>query len=242
MTAFSRVSGADRAPSVPPATLARTEFLDLDAPEVAAFVARHAGPAAASPREQAVALFYAVRDRLHYEIYNADFAAEDMRASAILRKGAGLCIHKSIVYATALRRLGIPARLWFTDVQNHLCSDQLAALMGGRVFHYHCLVSLNLDGRWLRATPVFNKRLCQMFRMRPLEFDGESDCVHHPFDEGGRQHMEILHDHGEFDDLPHAMILSGLRQKHASLFATPTRFQSGSLRRDAMQSANPVGS
>ncbi|WP_149141608.1 transglutaminase-like domain-containing protein [Gemmobacter caeruleus] len=215
-------------------TLARTEFFDFDTPEMSRFVARSLAGSGDSQREQAVALFYAVRDGLLYEIYNADFAPEDMRSSAILRKGAGLCIHKSIVYASALRSIGIPARLWFTDVRNHLCSDQLARLMGDKTFHYHCLVSLNLDGRWIKATPVFNKRLCQLFRMRPLDFDGQSDCVHHPFDDEGRQHMEVLRDHGEFDDLPHDMILSGLRQKHASLFATPTKFQSGSLRRDAM--------
>lgn len=216
-----------------PQSLAKTEFFDLEAPEVERFVARSTALSGADKRQQAVDLFYAVRDGLMYEIYNADFAREEMRASAILRKGAGLCIHKSIVYATALRSLGIPARLWLTDVRNHLCSEQLAALMGDRTFHYHCLVSLWLDGRWIRATPVFNKRLCQMFRMRPLDFDGQTDCVHHPFDEAGRHHMEVLHDHGEFDDLPHEMILTGLRRKHAGLFATPTKFQSGSLRRDA---------
>jgi hypothetical protein len=213
--------------------LSETGFLDFSTAEVVDFVKCHTADMAPDKRAQAVALFYAVRDRLNYEIYNADFAADDMRASAVLRKGAGLCIHKSVVYAAALRSIGIPARLWLTDVRNHLCSDQLAQLMGDRIFHYHCLVSLQLNGTWLRATPVFNKRLCQLFKMKPLDFDGEADCVHHPYDESGRQHMEVLHDHGEFDDLPYAMILQGMRSKHGSLFASPTKFHAGSLRRDA---------
>lgn len=218
-------------------TLAETEFFDLSADAVARFVARHAGDPEASPRDRAVALFYAVRDRLHYEIYNADFDPGAMRASSILRKGSGLCIHKSIVYATALRRIGIPSRLWFTDVRNHLCSDQLAQMMGGRVFHYHCLVSLKLDDRWIRATPVFNERLCQLFRMKPLNFNGRADCVNHPYDEDGQRHMEVLRDHGEFDDLPHRMVLDGLHRTHGRMFMNATRFHSGSLRRDAALAA-----
>jgi transglutaminase-like putative cysteine protease len=211
--------------------LTETQFLDFNSAEVAEFVAKHAGTG--DQKDRAVRLFYAVRDRIHYEIYNADLSASGMRASAILSRGSGLCIHKSVVYAATLRRIGIPARLWFTDVQNHLCSERLAQIMGGRVFHYHCLVSLKLGDRWLRATPVFNRRLCQLYRMTPLDFDGESDCVHHPFDESGQKNMEILKDHGEFDDLPHGMILAGLRRTHGALFASPTRFRAGSLARDA---------
>lgn len=218
-------------------TLAETPFLDLSSDQVAQFVERHAGPDADSRRERAVRLFYAVRDRLNYEIYNADFAPDALRASAILTKGSGLCIHKSVVYATVLRRIGVPSRLWLTDVRNHLCSDRLAEIMGGRVFHYHCLVSLRLDGRWIRATPVFNERLCRLYRMAPLDFDGVNDCVHHPYDESGRQHMEVLRDHGEFDDLPHAMILEGLHRTHGQMFATAAKFRSGSLRRDATLAA-----
>jgi Transglutaminase-like superfamily len=217
--------------------LAETEFFDFTSPDVRRFVAVHTADVGPGKKEQAIALFYAVRDRLHYEIYNADFAPKDMRASAVLQKGAGLCIHKSVVYAATLRSIGVPARLWLTDVRNHLCSDQLAKLMGDRTFHYHCLVSLQLDNKWVRATPVFNKRLCQLFNMAPLDFDGESDCVHHPFDDTGLQHMELIRDHGEFEDLPYAMVLAGLRDKHASLFASPTKFHSGSLRRDAKLSS-----
>lgn len=215
------------------ATLAETSFLDFSSPEVAEFVAIHAGQTEGGKRQQAVNLFYAVRDGLFYEIYNAEFAREAMAASAILRKGSGLCIHKSIVYAAVLRKIDIPSRLWFVDVKNHLCSERLARMMGDRAFHYHCLVSLKLDERWIRATPVFNKRLCQLFKMKPLEFDGHHDCVQHPYDEDGRKYMELLRDHGEFDDLPHEMILKGLREKHGSLFATETRFHAGSLVRDS---------
>ncbi|NUB45440.1 transglutaminase family protein [Fertoebacter nigrum] len=209
--------------------LAQTEFLNFADPVVADFARKALANSGDDPRQKAVDLFYAVRDGLFYEIYNADFARPAMKASAILRRRSGLCIHKSIVYAALLRREGIPARLWVTDVQNHLCSPQLAKLMGTKVFHYHVLVSLQLDGRWIKATPVFNERLCQLYGMTALEFDGVQDCVHHAFDTTGRAYMEITHEHGEFDDLPYDMILDGLREKHGAMFKTETKFKSGSL-------------
>ncbi|WP_349360667.1 transglutaminase family protein [Stappia sp.] len=219
------------------ATLSETSFLDYCAPEITRFLDKHLKDTAADKRAQAVTLYYAVRDKLFYEIYDADFSEEGLTASAILRKGSGLCIHKSIVYAALLRRIGVPSRLWFTDVRNHLCSERLTRLMGDSVFHYHCLVSMELDGDWIKATPVFNKRLCQLFRMTPLEFDGYEDSLHHPFDENGHVYMEILKDHGEFDDVPHMMILNGMREKHGELFATATRFLSGALKQDALVGA-----
>ncbi|WP_168798030.1 transglutaminase-like domain-containing protein [Pacificoceanicola onchidii] len=212
-----------------PATLARTDFLDFDHPGVAAFFDKATRNSGDDPKKIAVDLFYAVRDGLFYEIYNADFSEEAMKASAILKRRSGLCIHKSVVYTALLRRAGIPARLWITDVKNHLCSPQLAQLMGTKVFHYHVLVSLFLNGHWIKATPVFNARLCQLYGMTPLDFDGENDCVHHAFDTTGRAYMEIMHDHGQYDDLPHEMILDGLREKHAPMFLTDTKFKSGSL-------------
>lgn len=212
--------------------LAETEFFDLSSLEVTEFIDKHLKAPSTDKRQQAVELFYAVRDSLFYEIYSADFSREEMKASAIIKKKSGLCIHKSIVYVTLLRHIGIPARLWFTDVKNHLCSPQLENMMGGNVFHYHCLVSLQLDGKWLKATPVFNGRLCQLYKMTPLEFDGYNDCVQHAYDDAGQQYMEILNDHGEFDDLPHTFLLNGMRAKHATLFASKTKFKSGSLLKD----------
>ncbi len=220
---------ASSAPPTDSSTLAVTEFFDHDSPAVAKFVDSALSETATTQRAQAVELFYAVRDGLFYEIYNADFARPAMKASAILKRRSGLCIHKSIVYAAALRHIGIPSMLWFTDVKNHLCSPKLEAMMGTQIFHYHALVKLKLDGQWRKATPVFNARLCQLYGMTPLEFDGIQDCVHHAHDTEGRAFMEIMHDHGDFSDLPYDLLLNGLREKHGSLFKTETRFKSGSL-------------
>src|SRR6266480_1619686 len=137
-----------------------TEFMDYGSQEVQDFVRRAIGDGEAGATAKAVALYYAVRDGIRYELYGADLSREGLRASEILRSGSGMCIHKSILYAAALRAVGIPSRLVLTEVRNHLTSDRLRGLVGGDVFHYHCLTSGNLEGRWVKATPAFNKLLC----------------------------------------------------------------------------------
>ncbi|HVK24123.1 MAG TPA: transglutaminase-like domain-containing protein [Actinokineospora sp.] len=208
--------------------LRATEFLDHESAEVRALVDRVTDPAM-SPVAQAVALYYAVRDRLRYEVYGADLSRGGLRASTVLRTGSGMCLHKSVVYAAALRAVGVPSRLVLTDVRNHLASDRLRALVGGDMFTYHCLVSVHLDGQWIKATPVFNKTLCRLYRMAPLEFDGTGDSLYHPFDEQGRQQMEFVRTHGEFPDLPYERVIAGLRAAHPKLFDEPHKFAAGSL-------------
>ncbi len=212
--------------------LSATEFLDHTSPEVLGLVERVV-PDGASPNEAAVKLYYHVRDRLLYEVYGADLSRTGFRASATLRTGSGMCIHKSIVYAAALRAVGVPSRLVLTDVRNHLASPRLRELVGGDVFTFHCLTSVYLDGNWVRATPVFNRTLCRLFKMAPLEFTGTADSMYHPYDDDGRAHMEFLKFHGDFDDLPYDMVIDGLRSAHPRLFATEDTFSAGSLVADA---------
>lgn len=218
--------------------LAATEFIDHDSPEVRAFV-RDAVPASATtPTAQAVALYYSVRDGIRYEVYGADLSREGLRASQVATTGSGMCLHKSVLYAAGLRSLGIPARLVLTDVRNHLTSDRLKQLIGGDVFHQHGLTAVHLEGRWVKATPVFNRTLCRLYRMAPLEFDGTADSLLHPFDEQGRQQMEFLRFHGEFDDLPYEWVIADLRAAHPGLFeGEGPRFAGGSLVRDAHDTA-----
>jgi transglutaminase-like putative cysteine protease len=213
--------------------LRATEFLDHTSVEVQDFVTRTA-PASSSPVEAAVALYRAVRDGIHYEVYGADLSRSGLRASTVLRRGSGMCLHKSIVYAAALRAVGVPARLVLTDVRNHLASPRLREFIGGDVFRYHCLVSVHLNGRWVKATPVFNKLLCRLYRIEPLEFDGSADSIYHPYNLHGQRHMEFLRFHGEFTDLPYDLVLDGLRAAHPRIFAGPeTSFVAGSLITDA---------
>ncbi|MFF3764538.1 transglutaminase family protein [Streptomyces sp. NPDC001922] len=221
-------------------SLSSTAFLDHDSPEIRRFVEDVLPDGGQDPRDRAVKLYYAVRDRIRYEIYGADLSREGLTASQVLKAGKGMCLHKSVLYVSALRAVDIPARIVLTDVRNHLSSEAVREFIGGEVFHYHALTSLHL-GRWIRATPVFNRLLCRLYGISPLEFDGRGDSLHHPYDENGRAHMEFLQEHGEFDDLPYDQVLDGLRREHPGIFTGPAaaRFVPGSLEADARTAPAP---
>jgi transglutaminase-like putative cysteine protease len=217
-------------------TTTATEFLDYDHPVVSDFVAKALGETGeATDIEKAVKLYYAVRDGILYDVYDADLSRAGLTASAILSRGRGFCVHKSIVYAAAVRSAGIPSRIVYGDVRNHLASPRLRELVGGDIFRFHSLASVRLDGRWVKATPVFNKLLCRLYGMTPLEFDGRSDSLYHPFDAQGRQHMEFLKFHGDFDDVPYDLVVGGIREAHPKLFASSTKTATGSLVTEAVE-------
>jgi transglutaminase-like putative cysteine protease len=178
-----------------------TAFIDADHPRVRE-LAETAAAGAADPVEKAVRLYYAVRDGLRYDPYGIDFSDAGITASAVIARGKGYCVAKATVLAAGARALGIPSRLGFADVRNHLATPRLREQMGTDVFYYHGYTDLHLDGRWVKATPAFNVELCQRFGVKPLEFDGREDSIFHPLDAEGRQHMEYLHDRGTRDDVP----------------------------------------
>jgi transglutaminase-like putative cysteine protease len=214
-----------------PELLAPTEFLDHDCATVREFVdaALGADRAGLDPVQRAIRLYYAVRDGLRYEVYQSDLSRSSMRASVIIERGYGFCIHKSLVYAAAVRAAGIPSRLVFGDVRNHLASPRLRELVGGDLFRFHSLAQVHVGGRWVKSTPVFNKTLCRLYRITPLDFDGREDSVYHPYDELGRKHMEFIHWHGEFDDFPYELVVDGIRTAHPRLFDGGLSTTAGSL-------------
>ena len=217
-----------------------TDFLDHESSTVREFVATALPERQElSDIEQACALYYAVRDGIRYEVYGADLSRTGLQASSVITAGTGFCVHKSIVYAAALRSVGIPSRIVYGDVRNHLASPRLRELVGGDVFRFHSLTSVYLDGKWVKATPVFNKLLCRLYKISPLDFDGRSDSLYHPYDEQGRRHMEFLHMHGEFDDVPYDMVIDGIRQAHPKLFASSAHHKTaaGSLAAEAEPTA-----
>lgn len=206
-----------------------TEHIDHESPVVRAFVDKTLAGKDHDQVSAAVALYYACRDELRYEVYGNDLSREGMKASVIIERGFGFCIHKSLAYAATLRAIGVPSRVVYGDVRNHLASPRLRELVGGDVFRFHSLTQVYLNGRWLKSTPVFTKMLCKLYKIKPLDFDGHSDAVYHPFDEEGRQHMEFLYWHGEFDDFPYDLVVGGIKENHPLLFANNTTTATGSL-------------
>ena len=202
-----------------PAHLSATALIDSDAPAVAAFAAHHAR--GADDRERAVALYLAVRDGFRYDPYRIDLTPQGMAASSVLRHGYGWCVPKATLLTAVCRAAGIPARMGFADVRNHLSTERMRETMQTDLFIWHGYTDIWLDGQWLKATPAFNIELCERFGLLPLEFDGRADSIYHPFDQSGQRHMEYVHHRGTYDDLPLAHIVTDFRTVYGPWMTEP---------------------
>jgi transglutaminase-like putative cysteine protease len=187
-------------------TLAPTPLIDSDHPTVVEFARRHAH--GTTDIERAVALYYAVRDGFRYDPYRINLMPQGMRASTVIANGYGWCVPKATLLAAVCRAAGIPARVGFADVRNHLSTERMRQVMGTDLFYWHGFAELRLAGRWLKATPAFNVELCDRFGLLPLEFNGLEDSIYHPFDRQGHRHMEYVAQRGSFDEVPLAVIVA----------------------------------
>jgi transglutaminase-like putative cysteine protease len=197
--------------------LASAAYIDSDAPSVEAFAQKAAG-SIADPREKALALYKAVRDGIVYDPY-IDFGDPDFyRASSVLACGRTFCVGKAALLAAAARASGIPARVGYADVKNHMTSRRLYELMKTDEFIWHSYAELHLNGRWVKATPAFDLALCDKVGLKPLDFDGETDSLFHEFDRAGRRHMEYLRDRGTYADVPFDLLMIEFKAYYPQLF------------------------
>lgn len=201
-------------PAANPAYLNPTWFIDSDHPEVVAYAERVCA-GAADNKERAVRLFYAIRDDIRYNPYAMVEDPAHLKASTVLAAGEGYCVPKAVLMAAAARVVGIPSRLGFADVTNHLTTEKLSSLMDDPRFLYHGYAEIWLGGRWLKVTPTFNLALCERFGVKSMEFDGESDALLQEFDQAGNKHMEYLFDHGSYDDIPYDELMGAWRASYS---------------------------
>jgi len=203
-----------------------TALLDADHAQIQQFT-RAAVGASGTDRERAVALFYAVRDAVHYDPYTCALDAETLRASRILETGRSYCVGKAVLLAACGRAAGLATRLGFADVRNHLATPKLLKLMGTDVFHYHGFTEFWLEGRWVKATPAFNLSLCERFGVKPLDWDGAQDAVFHEFSRGGARHMEYLAYHEPAADVPIDRLFAAYRRHYPLLMQATTSAAAG---------------
>lgn len=196
-----------------------TWFIDSDSSEVAGFVQRALTAGAVDLDDQrgvAVALFLAVRDGIRYNPYDISVDPAVFRASTIAISESNWCVPKAVLYTAALRHAGIPARLAFADVLNHLTSEKLTEAMGTDLFAWHGFTEVYLGGEWFKVSTAFNIELCERFGVKVLDFDGTSDALMHPFDEVGHRHMEYVLQRGSFQDLPLDEIIATYTEVYAN--------------------------
>ena len=202
-----------------PADLAAPETFDHDDPAVAAWAAEVVGETA-DPAERARLLFADVRDRIRYNPHVLDLDRDAFTASAVLASdGGNWCVPKAILLTAGARAAGVPARIGFADVRNHLSTERLRERMGTDLFVYHGYVALHVGGAWRKVSPAFNAELCARFGVPPLEFDGRSDALLHAYDGAGRRHMEYVADHGTFDDVPFDAMLAAFEATYNGAYS-----------------------
>jgi transglutaminase-like putative cysteine protease len=190
-----------------------TNIIDSDHPEIREYAHRVAGKYK-DAREKAVKLFYAVRDGIWYDPYCPFYLPEHYRASNVLRAGRGYCVCKAGLLCALARAVHIPSRVGFADVRNHLTTRQLMEFMGTDLFVYHGYTELFLDGKWVTATPAFNRELCEKHKVAPLEFDGRNDALLQPYNMEQKQFMEYVAYHGTYADIPVATIVAAWEEAY----------------------------
>jgi len=188
-----------------------TYYIDYDSPLVSQ-VSKEI--AASYPDEPARAIFRFVRDKIIYTPYLSFHLAEQYPASRTLERGEGFCVQKAVLLAALARAHGIPTRLVFADIRNHLVPPKLCAMMKTNLFAFHGYNELYIDGRWIKVTPTFDIGMCKRLDVRPVEFDGHNPAIFHSHDLKGRLHIEYVTDHGHFADLPFEKMMDGFRRAY----------------------------
>jgi transglutaminase-like putative cysteine protease len=163
--------------------------------------------------EKAKSLFYFVRDEVRYNPYLPKYLREHFQASNILTTGQGYCVQKAVLLVALARAAGIPSRIGFAMIRNNLIPDKLYQVMRTNIYPWHGYAELYLKGKWVKATPTLDLKICQENDIVPVEFDGQSDAMLHLYSREGKLHIEYLMDRGPFDDVPLEQIREALSER-----------------------------
>lgn len=194
-----------------------TEFLDFEQKSVREFAEKNSVDAITN-KEKAVKLYYAVRDGFQYNPYILDLRRDGLKASDLLKRNHGYCVEKAVLLAACARAVGVPSRLSFYIVKNHIATGKLEEILRTTYLVFHGAAEIFLDGKWLKTTPAFNASLCKYLGVEPLEFDGTKDSIFQEFDHKGNVFMSYLHDYGAFNDLPYDLYLQELKKHYSHIF------------------------
>jgi transglutaminase-like putative cysteine protease len=178
-----------------------TGTIESDHPRIHALAEKITG-GATDDHQKARRLFLWVRDQVAYSLVNPFFLPEHYRATGILDRGQGYCVQKAMVLCTLGRASGIPSRLIFADIRNHLVPEKFLAFAKTNLFVYHCYTDMHLGAEWIQMTPAFDKKLCEQMGYPLVEFDGHHTAIFPPTDGKGRKFVEYIHHHGAFTDIP----------------------------------------
>jgi transglutaminase-like putative cysteine protease len=193
--------------------LAPTAIIDSDHRSIRDYAMQTAS-GCKEPVQMAVKLYLAVRDNILYDPYSPFYLPEHYRASYVLKRGRSFCVPKASLLCALGRACGIPSRVGFADVRNHLATKQLLDFIGTNLFVYHGFVEFYLEGKWVKATPAFNSSLCQRHHVPPLEFTGREDSLFQPYNLENQKFMEYVKFYGICADVPVKQIVAAWKEAY----------------------------
>lgn len=194
--------------------LSPTAIIDSDHKEIKAYAEDAVRDVGRDPVAKAVKIYSAVRDGIRYNPYNPFYLPEHYRASNVLKSGRGFCISKASLLCALGRSCGIPSRVGFATVRNHLATRQLLEYLGTDRFVWHGFTEFYLEGKWVKATPTFNRELCNRHRVSPLEFNGREDSVFQAYNMENQKYMEYTEYHGTYPDIPVERIIAAWEEAY----------------------------
>ena len=190
-----------------------------------------------SNKDKAIALFYWVRDEIKYNAYSYyPKVKANLKASVTLRRKNGFCMSKATLLSTFARVVGIPARIHMVDIINHKISQRLRDLMGTAAFYCHAYSELYLNGKWVKATPVFDKNTCIKGDFFPMiEFDGENDALFSEVDTKGNKFIEYIGDWGVYADVPIDKIDQIFTKEYPEWYNNPDLLLANSMKKGSLK-------
>jgi transglutaminase-like putative cysteine protease len=186
-----------------------TAFIESDHKDVLEF-AKKVTKNITDAKTKAIKLFYAVRDQIIYDPYTFNLNPDKIKASHVLANKKGFCVPKAVLMTAVFRAVGIPARLGFADLINHIMGDELKNILQSNILAFHGYTEIYLHNHWIRVTPTFHFELCKILNVPSVEFDGESHAIFSSTDNNGEQFMEYIKYHGTFDDVPLTKIVESM--------------------------------
>ena len=169
--------------------------IECDHPDMLA-LARKIIQGSADDIEAARKLFDWARDMVAYSVYVPFESMEDYLATSTLARGRGFCVQKATVLCTLARAAGIPARLAFADIRNHLLPPYMLDILPGGYIYFHCFLEWWLQDRWVKSTPSFDKELTERQGWQLVEFDPQESAMLPATDLAGRPHVEYTNYRG----------------------------------------------
>ena len=195
--------------------LKETYFLDHSSKEIQELVHEFRGKSTFEIIEQ---LYVKVRDSWRYNAYVIGIEDKDYVASNIYHKKEAHCIDKAILYTAGLRALGVPSKLRLAKVSNHIAVERLVNKLGTNELAPHGLVEVYNGENWVKCSPAFNKELCTLYNVAPLDFNGKEDAIMQEYNNDNAKFMQYLEDYGSFDDVPLEFIKETFKNQYPTLF------------------------